>query len=47
MNNFDFDAKIRNYSANNAYWVGTASLLAYKEEEDIQPVLYNVQNSFL
>lgn len=37
MNDFNFDARTRSYSKKNAYWLGTASLLAYKEGGDIQP----------
>lgn len=37
MSDFNFDAKTRIFSKKNAYGLGLASLLAYKEEGDAQP----------
>lgn len=36
MNDFDFDSRTRNYSAQNAYWLGRASATAYDSPGDAQ-----------
>ena len=37
MSDFNFDAKTRIFSKKNVYGLGRASLLTYKDEEDVNP----------